>query len=303
MDSLSAFGGGDCREPTFKGVIEAIDKGLPYTVSPMYVFTDAPSKTLGHYTSDEAIGLSLEYIIPINFFFSRYGCSDPSKDSDYKFAVQDTGGTELFFRSPLSFAKTEGLVKADMDGSAIISSGGGRGVTSSPRIEFPVDSSMKRIVVAVSASSNDGLLSLVDPSGNSATSLLRLYKGKLWVIENPANGTWALTAQSNVQDLVYMVNALILQSIAKVRNSLENFMISSSRVDFLLECSFILNCIPHRRREGTCKMFKSACIVHVGGDNCCCIHCPLHTLIMHCGVAIPFSRRPGLGPPYFLLLP
>jgi hypothetical protein len=170
-----------------------------------------------HHTSDAAIGLALDHMMSINFFFSRYGCSDPSKDADYNFAVEDTGGLELFFRSPLSFKKADSLVRADMDGSTIVSSGGSFGVggkmNAPPRIDFPVDNSISRIIVVTSAESNYRGISLIDPNGNSAPSPLVMYKGKLWVIENPSNGTWALTSQPNVKGLVFMVNVLRISQV------------------------------------------------------------------------------------------
>lgn len=126
---LSTVGGGDCEEPTFEGIINAIDRGSPLSRSPVYVFTDSPSKAKGYRTGDAAIGLARDEMININFFYSAYGCANPSNDVDYRNALDDTGGLELFFSSPMSFFRAEDVIKADLDGTAIISAGNYRGKT------------------------------------------------------------------------------------------------------------------------------------------------------------------------------
>ncbi|KAK3736430.1 hypothetical protein QZH41_014496, partial [Actinostola sp. cb2023] len=212
IDRLDAFGGGDCQEPAFEGIINAIDHGAPFPSSPMFVFTDSPSKIKGHNTGDAAIGLALDHMMHINFFFSRYGCSNPRRDSDFGHAMEDTGGIELFFPTPLSFHRADGFVKADLDGTAIISVGrtmGGSGgmKVAPPRIEFPVDRTIRRLIVSVTAASNDAGVGLVDSNGKVLSNALSMFEGKLWVVENPIKGTWALIIRSDVQGLSYTIKA------------------------------------------------------------------------------------------------
>ncbi|KAK3738877.1 hypothetical protein QZH41_014661 [Actinostola sp. cb2023] len=224
INGLWAHGGGDCPELTFNGIIDAIKIGEPLPGSPMYVFTDAPPKTRGEYNRDNAIGYALDYMIPVHFFFSTRGCQNPGNNADYKAIMEDTGGLGLFFSSASSISSADALVKADLDGSTVISSGGSGGgrrrrdlfnlwQRASTDVAFPVDESVSKLIISISARSRYTLVNLADGSGTKVAHTLNMNKGKLWIINSPAKGMWRLLVPSNVGGLSYQIKASALSNI------------------------------------------------------------------------------------------
>lgn len=69
INNLTAHGGGDCPEYTFRGMLEALYQD-PAWGSPMYVFTDAGPKDATEYDVEEVKTLASddEYGVTINFF-------------------------------------------------------------------------------------------------------------------------------------------------------------------------------------------------------------------------------------------
>ncbi|KAK3738880.1 hypothetical protein QZH41_014662 [Actinostola sp. cb2023] len=224
INGLWAHGGGDCPELTFNGIIDAIKVGEPLPGSPMYVFTDAPPKTRGEYNRDNAIGYALDYMIPVHFFFSTRGCQNPGNNADYKAIMEDTGGLGLFFSSASSISSADALVKADLDGSTVISSGGSGGgrrrrdlfnlwKRASSDVAFPVDESVSKLIISISATNNYNSVNLADGSGRNVAHTLNMNKGKLWIINSPAKGMWRLSVPSNVGGLSYQIKASALSNI------------------------------------------------------------------------------------------
>jgi len=225
INGLTARGGGDCPELTFHGIIDAIKVGEPLPGSPMYVFTDAPPKALGDYNRDNAIGYALDYMMPVHFFFSTKGCGSPGSNADYKAIMEDTGGMSLFFSSASSISSADALVAADLDGSTIISSSdsssarrGRRDLLglferSSKDVSFPVDGTMKKLIISISASRNWDSVNVLDNAGKNVGHNLNMNKGKLWMINDPSSGNWRLTAPSSVTDLSYQIKASAVSNI------------------------------------------------------------------------------------------
>jgi len=219
INGLSARGGGDCPELTFNGIIDAIKIGEPLPGSPMYVFTDAPPKARGDYNRDNAIGYALDYMMPVHFFFSTRGCGNPGGNADYKSIMEDTGGLSLFFSSASSISSADALVAADLDGSTIISSGdsssarrGKRGLfslfgakSSSSDVFFPVDGTVKKLIISISASRNWNSVNVQDNTGKNVAHSLNMNKGKLWMINDPSKGNWKVTVPSSVSGFSYQV--------------------------------------------------------------------------------------------------
>ena len=202
---------------TFNGIIDAIKVGEPLPGSPMYVFTDAPPKTRGEYNRDNAIGYALDYMIPVHFFFSTKGCQNPGNNADYKAIMEDTGGLGLFFSSASSISSADALVKADLDGSTIITTGGSGGgrrrrdlfdlwKRASSDVAFPVDETISQLIISITASSNYNSVTLRDGKGNNVAHKLIMNKGKLWMVAKPAKGMWRLAVPSNVGGLSYQVS-------------------------------------------------------------------------------------------------
>ncbi|XP_031559995.1 hemicentin-1-like [Actinia tenebrosa] len=224
INGLYAHGGGDCNELTFNGIINAIKVGDPLPSSPMYVFTDAPPKARGDYNRDNAIGYALDYMMPVHFFFSTMGCGNPGNNADYKAIMEDTGGLSLFFKSASAISSADALVKADLDGSTIISSGGsssargkrdlfGLWERGSSDVAFPVDESVANLIVSISAQSYWNNVKLVDSRGGNVAHTLDMNKGKLWLIKNPTKGTWRLSVPAGVRGLSYEIKASALSNI------------------------------------------------------------------------------------------
>lgn len=221
INKLKASDGGDCPEKTFNGIIDAIKIGEPLPGSPMYVFVDAPPKAKDDYNRENAIGYALEYMMPVNFFFSTQSCGDPGNNADYQSIVKDTGGMGLFFSNASSISSTDTLVAADLDGSTVISSGdsisGSRRrrdlldlfSRSSSDVPFPVDSTVKTLIISISASRNWNHVKVVDSAGRNVAHSLNTNRGKLWMINNPSKGNWRVTVPSNVSGLAYQVSKLL----------------------------------------------------------------------------------------------
>ncbi|XP_031561318.1 hemicentin-1-like [Actinia tenebrosa] len=225
ISRLSAHGGNDCPELSFKGIIDGIVKGNPLPSSPMYVFTDAPGKAVGEFNRDNAIGYALDYMMPINFFFSTLGCADPSKSPDYQAIIEDTGGIGLFFKNPSAFTAATPVVESDLDGTSFVY-GGCIGCSRRRKrdlldmirranhdIPFPVDGTVKRLIVSISAAANVDKVQLKDPAGSSAPAPLAMQGGKLWTVDAPAKGSWHLVADSSVSKLFYQVKVSALNNI------------------------------------------------------------------------------------------
>ena len=177
----------------------------------MYVFTDSPSKTKVYRDSATAVGLALGYNLNINFFFSRFGCANPLRDTSYHQTIDDTGGLGLFFPTPTSFYKAEDILKADLDGTVIICSGSlnhnsGR---IKRRVEFPVDGTVRRIIVSLNGVSNSSGVALFDSSGNIWESSLKMFEGLLWIVDNPTRGMWMLVLNGGFEEVSYMVRFII----------------------------------------------------------------------------------------------
>jgi len=163
INRITVKDGEDCPELAFNGIIDAINIGNPLPGSPMYVFTDAPPKASEDYNRDNAIGYALDYMMPINFFFSTEGCGYPAGDKDYKAIIESTGGLSMFFSSASAIGSVNDLITADLDGSTIISSGAISRSRLDERdllalftrwsrdISFPVDGSVEKLIISISA--------------------------------------------------------------------------------------------------------------------------------------------------------
>jgi hypothetical protein len=159
-------------------------------------------------------------MMPVHFFFSTRGCRNPGNNADYKAIMEDTGGLGLFFKSASAISSAEPLVKADLDGSTIISSGGssrpryGRDLSSlwkraSRAVAFPVDESVANLIVSTSALRNSNYVNLFDSRGRRVAQTLTMNRGKLWLIKNPRKGMWRLSVPYHVNGLSYQVLRMI----------------------------------------------------------------------------------------------
>ncbi|EDO42760.1 predicted protein [Nematostella vectensis] len=221
VSHLYAYGGYDCPELTFNGIINAIRQGKPKQGSPIFVFTDAPAKPDGEYTRDAVIATALEYMIPVNFFFNPEGCSTPGKDLDYQAITAGTGGSSWMFNSASDISSTAvGFVEADLDGSTIIATGeapaGTRkrsplGVvphTKAAVVEFSVDDSIDKLVISIEASKFWHHIKVFDPSSVWMPATLNMNNGMVWFYEGDAvkTGRWRIQVPSLVVGFSYQAS-------------------------------------------------------------------------------------------------
>lgn len=96
LNKLPATGGLDCPEPTFKGMLNALNYGPKYG-SPMFVFTDATSKddTLENMEALKQKANSLS--CKIFFFTNTEGCKSGNKQGieSFKDIASFTSGLEI----------------------------------------------------------------------------------------------------------------------------------------------------------------------------------------------------------------
>lgn len=75
MSLLNVFGGRDCPEMSFTGMLEAF-KANPQLGSPMFVFTDASPKDDSPANMQKLKTEASQYSTAINFFTNQDGCGD-----------------------------------------------------------------------------------------------------------------------------------------------------------------------------------------------------------------------------------
>lgn len=224
LDQLAAMGGGDCPELTFNGIIDAIEKGNPHVGSPMFVFTDAGAKDgeRPKYTQDNSVGLALQYMIPVNFFYSTESgrCGSFHDHNSLIDLMDSTGGFGMQFNSSGQISKMGGVVSAALDGTATIHEGRSnlgvaRSLRSSPRrnsnarrtYAIPVDDTVESLIVTYFTSSAANLVELRTPDGVPQPRTANLTQGGLWMIENPTLGIWELFVPASVGTHSFKVKA------------------------------------------------------------------------------------------------
>lgn len=211
LDSLTAAGGKDCPELTFNGIIDAIEKGDPIPGSPMFVFTDAGAKEGARpkYTLDNALGLTLKYAIPVNFFFSTESGSCGSFQSHDALVdlLDGTGGFGMQFNSSGEIQRMGGVVSMALDGTATILEGRSseargrlnrRASARDKTYTLPVDDTVESLIVTYFASAEADLVELRNPAKLPQPRTEALAQGGLWIIKNPTQGLWELFIPSEV---------------------------------------------------------------------------------------------------------
>lgn len=82
IQNLRAYGGRDCPELSFTGMLEAY-KADPQLGSPMFVFTDASPKDDTPEKIEELKTFADQYGTTINFFTSKMGCGGAKGNSSF----------------------------------------------------------------------------------------------------------------------------------------------------------------------------------------------------------------------------
>lgn len=189
INRLRASSGGDCKELGFKGMINALDRG-PADGSPMYVFTDAPPKDATKKNKNDVLDLAKAYDIKINFFM-RESCGPSSAFQHYKDVARDTGGIEYTLSSTRELKRLASeIVDASLTGGISLQSNdwgwvkGRRRRSIDTKYSIPVDDSIEKVSIVVTAQKSANDISLVDPKGNTVTvGSLPLTNGVVYNIE------------------------------------------------------------------------------------------------------------------------
>ena len=90
IDGLQVFGGGDCQELAFTGMLDALKEGPEYG-SPMFVFTGASPKDADSSNKEKLKAMARATDATITFFRNPDGCS-PDGIKDYEEIARDSGG-------------------------------------------------------------------------------------------------------------------------------------------------------------------------------------------------------------------
>ena len=163
LDRLTASGGNDCPELAFNGIIDAIEIGKPAITSPMFVLTDAGVKP-GEgpkYTLDNALGVVMNNLIPVNFFYSTESgsCGTFQRHEAFVELVDETEGFAMQFNSSGEIMKMSEAMALALDGTTTILEG--RLTTSRGRTlrsardktyTIPVDDTIETLLVTYIAS-------------------------------------------------------------------------------------------------------------------------------------------------------
>ena len=181
----------------------------------MFVFTDAGAKEgdWPKYTFENARGLALEYMIPVNFFYSTESGSCRSFESHDTFVelVDDTQGFGLQFNSSGEIQRMGGVISTALDGTATILEGRSSGApdgrmrrshrSASGRDKtyaLPVDDTVGKLIVSFFAKENAHLVQLRNPNGLTQPRTEDLAQGGVWIIEEPVLGLWELVIPAEV---------------------------------------------------------------------------------------------------------
>lgn len=183
----------------------------------MFVFTDAGAKEgeSPKYTLDNALGLALKYMIPVNFFYSTESGSCGSFQS-HDSLVQLLDGTDGFgmqFNSSGEIQKMGGVISATLGGTATILDGrssearSGLGLSRSltdrasardKTYTIPVDDTVESFIVTYFASTSAHLVELRNPDGLPQPRSENLTEGGVWIIRHPTQGVWELVIPAAV---------------------------------------------------------------------------------------------------------
>lgn len=208
LDRLTAFGGNDCPELAFNGIIDAIEIGKPAITSPMFVLTDAGVKP-GEgpkYTLDNALGVVMNNLIPVNFFYSTESgsCGTFQRHEAFVELVDETEGFAMQFNSSGEIMKMSEAMALALDGTTTILEG--RSTTSRGRTlrsardktyTIPVDDTIETLLVTYIASNDPHRVELRNPARLPQPRTENLAQGGVWIIKRPTHGIWSLVFPAN----------------------------------------------------------------------------------------------------------
>ena len=190
VNSLSAFGGGDCPELSMSGMVAAV--AASQNDATLYLFSDASAKDSSLASNVAALANSKGIsIIPLLF-----GSCSPIDPAYYEIA-EKTGG-QVFVLTRSEAGNTFSLIKPQLPGdlTPITMANGIMGATEK-RFDVPIDSSISNATFSVSLGVK-GSITLTKPDGTLVTSIdsdvvwTELSTGRVVTVNNPMVGNWRL---------------------------------------------------------------------------------------------------------------
>ena len=205
IDSLSASGGGDCPELTFKGILNAMRKSPKYG-SPMYVFTDASAKDYSIDNMDDVLSYANREFgngITINFFTT--GLCGKSSYKPFEELAKETCGYMFNLPKSNDLKKLSGITAGALVGATCLESGGSNSASGKKRrsvrgstYSIIVDDSTEKIFITVVRQGSSQKVALKDPNGRDVTlGVTKFLTLVIYEINNPLFGTWKLAVSGS----------------------------------------------------------------------------------------------------------
>ncbi|PFX21152.1 von Willebrand factor A domain-containing protein 7 [Stylophora pistillata] len=215
INALTAYGGGDCPEYTFTGMLEALYH-QPEWGSPMYVFTDAGPKDASEENIEELRYLAGSDAFGVTINFLTTGFCHTHIHSAFKDLAELTSGQTISFKKDGELEKLSNLTASVLGGTSTVSSGSSvrhkkkRSLkdTTPSRYNFPVDESIEKLTVTVSTTRREtnvpSLLgdwqgiTLTDPDDiEISAEKLSLSQISIYQIDHPKRGGWTLAVSGD----------------------------------------------------------------------------------------------------------
>lgn len=194
VNSLFAYGGGDCPELAMTGMGRAVDEASPS--SDLFLFTDASAKDSGLWPHIAARAKAKD----VRIWSFIYGSCSPIDPAYFGLSTETGGQLIEMYRGATETAKIFDLIKPGVTESMVpvLVATGDNGATGQRIVEFPVDSSMNSLIVSMTGDNFrfSGTATLLNPAGvpiNMAmpdVKLTEIKGGVIYTIDNPTVGAW-----------------------------------------------------------------------------------------------------------------
>ena len=202
IENLSAYGGGDCPELTFTGILDSM-RIDPKPGSPMYVFTDATAKDATDDNMMEASRIAKSLRIAINFFTT--GFCGQSTYKPFEDLADETCGYMFKLPSSTDLRNLSAITSVTLQGATCQAKGGNGNLGDRKKRSIPsytysifVDDSIEEIFISVKRQGPSQLLTLKDPRDTTIESgVTKFDTDVIYKISKPQPGTWNLTVSGN----------------------------------------------------------------------------------------------------------
>ena len=209
IKTLRPYGGGDCEEMAFTGILEALKK-QPVFKSPLYVFTDAPPKDLD--LANDALIEAKTRRVHVYFFLTKDCGTEAAYKPFEKLARKTCGQVFHLPKSQSEIAKLKNFAKELLDETECME---GPGIPGQPPIrkkkrsvavkeyKLMVDDTMEKIIISISSENSSPKITLRDPLGNSVGKTT-VSKVTIFQEANPKPGLWTLTVPPDAGKHTYL---------------------------------------------------------------------------------------------------